>query len=362
MSQFTDFIEVKGARVHNLKNIDVSIPREKLVVITGLSGSGKSSLAFDTIYAEGQRRYIETFSAYARQFLGGLERPDVDKIDGLSPVIAIEQKTTSKSPRSTVGTITEIYDFLRLLFARASDAYSYNTGAKMISYSDEQIKALIIKDFNGKRINVLSPVIRSRKGHYRELFEQIAKQGFVKVRTDGEIRDIVKGMKLDRYKTHDIEIVIDRLVINDTIDNDKRLTETINTAMYHGEDVLLVIDQDTNETRYFSRSLMCPTSGISYPNPEPNNFSFNSPKGACANCNGIGTLYQINESKIIPDDSLSIKAGALTPHGPQKNSWIFKQFETIAQRFNFKLTDAYKDIPEEAKQIILYGGNDKFFS
>jgi len=360
MSQFTDFIEVKGARVHNLKNIDVSIPREKLVVITGLSGSGKSSLAFDTIYAEGQRRYIETFSAYARQFLGGLERPDVDKIDGLSPVIAIEQKTTSKSPRSTVGTITEIYDFLRLLFARASDAYSYNTGAKMISYSDEQIKALIIKDFNGKRINVLSPVIRSRKGHYRELFEQIAKQGFVKVRTDGEIRDIVKGMKLDRYKTHDVEIVIDRLVINDTIDNDKRLTETINTAMYHGEDVLLVIDQDTNETRYFSRSLMCPTSGISYPNPEPNNFSFNSPKGACSNCNGIGTLYQINESKIIPDDSLSIKAGALAPHGPQKNSWIFKQFETIAQRFNFKLTDAYKDIPEDAKQIILYGGNDKF--
>lgn len=360
MSQFTDFIEVKGARVHNLKNIDVSIPREKLVVITGLSGSGKSSLAFDTIYAEGQRRYIETFSAYARQFLGGLERPDVDKIDGLSPVIAIEQKTTSKSPRSTVGTITEIYDFLRLLFARASDAYSYNTGAKMVSYSDEQIKELIIKDFNGKRINVLSPVIRSRKGHYRELFEQIAKQGFVKVRTDGEIRDIVKGMKLDRYKTHEIEIVIDRLVINDSIDNDKRLTETINTAMYHGEDVLLVIDQDTNETRYFSRSLMCPTSGISYPNPEPNNFSFNSPKGACSNCNGIGDLYQINENKIIPDDSLSIKSGALAPHGPQKNSWIFKQFEIIAQRFNFKLTDAYKDIPKEAKQIILYGGNDKF--
>ncbi|WP_298496644.1 excinuclease ABC subunit UvrA [uncultured Algibacter sp.] len=360
MSQFTDFIEVKGARVHNLKNIDVSIPREKLVVITGLSGSGKSSLAFDTIYAEGQRRYIETFSAYARQFLGGLERPDVDKIDGLSPVIAIEQKTTSKSPRSTVGTITEIYDFMRLLFARASDAYSYNTGKKMVSYSDEQIKELIIKDFKGKRINILSPVVRSRKGHYRELFEQIAKQGFVKVRTDGDIRDIVKGMKLDRYKNHDIEIVIDRLVINDEVDNDKRLTETINTAMYHGEDVLLVIDQDTNETRYFSRSLMCPTSGISYPNPEPNNFSFNSPKGACSNCNGIGSLYQINEAKIIPDDSLSIKAGALAPHGPQKSSWIFKQLETIAQRFDFKLTDAYKDIPEEAKQIILYGGNDKF--
>jgi excinuclease ABC subunit A len=360
MSHFEDFIEVKGARVHNLKNIDVSIPREKLVVITGLSGSGKSSLAFDTIYAEGQRRYIETFSAYARQFLGGLERPDVDKIDGLSPVIAIEQKTTSKSPRSTVGTITEIYDFLRLLFARASDAYSYNTGDKMVSYSDAQIKELIISDFKGKRINILAPVVRSRKGHYRELFEQIAKQGFVKVRTNGEIKDLAKGMKLDRYKTHDIEIVIDRLVIDDSVDNDKRLTETINTAMYHGEDVLMVLDQDTQKTRYFSRSLMCPASGISYPNPEPNNFSFNSPKGACDHCNGIGTLYQVNENKIVPDQSLSIKAGALAPHGPEKNSWIFKQFETIAQRFDFKLTDAYKDIPENARQIILYGGNEKF--
>ncbi len=360
MSQFDDFIEVKGARVHNLKNIDVSIPREKLVVITGLSGSGKSSLAFDTIYAEGQRRYIETFSAYARQFLGGLERPDVDKIDGLSPVIAIEQKTTSKSPRSTVGTITEIYDFLRLLYARASDAYSYNSGEKMVSYNDEQIKELIISDFKGKRINILAPVVRSRKGHYRELFEQIAKQGFVKVRTDGEIKDITKGMMLDRYKMHDIEIVIDRLVVDDASENDKRLTETINTAMYHGEDVLMVLDQDTNETRYFSRNLMCPTSGISYPNPEPNNFSFNSPKGACDTCNGIGTLYLVNEKKIVPDASLSIKAGALAPHGPEKSSWIFKQFETIAQRFNFKLTDAYKDIPEAAKKMIMYGGNEKF--
>ena len=360
MTNFEEHIEVKGARVHNLKNIDVTIPREKLVVITGLSGSGKSSLAFDTIYAEGQRRYIETFSAYARQFLGGLERPDVDKIDGLSPVIAIEQKTTSKSPRSTVGTITEIYDFLRLLFARASDAYSYNTGEKMVSYSDEQIKSLIIESFKGKRINVLAPVVRSRKGHYRELFEQIAKQGFVKVRTDGEIKDLVKGLKLDRYKTHDIEIVIDRLKIDDNIDNDKRLTETINTAMYHGNDVLMVIEQDTNEVRYFSRSLMCPSSGISYPNPEPNNFSFNSPKGACSKCNGIGQLYQVNENKIIPDDTVSIKNGALAPHGPEKNSWIFKQFGLIAQRFNFQLTDPYKDIPEEAKQIILYGGNEKF--
>ncbi len=360
MTNFQEYIEVKGARVHNLKNIDVNIPREKLVVITGLSGSGKSSLAFDTIYAEGQRRYIETFSAYARQFLGGLERPDVDKIDGLSPVIAIEQKTTSKSPRSTVGTITEIYDFLRLLYARASDAYSFNTGEKMVSYNDEQIKKLIIESFNGKRINVLAPVVRSRKGHYRELFEQIGKQGFVKVRTDGEIRDLVKGMKLDRYKTHDIEIVIDRLKIDKTADNDKRLAETINTAMYHGDDVLLVIDQDTNEARYFSRSLMCPSTGISYPNPEPNNFSFNSPKGACSKCNGIGDLYQVNEAKIVPDDSLSIKNGALAPHGPEKNSWIFKQFETIAQRYDFKLTDPYKSIPKEAKQMIMYGGNDKF--
>ena len=324
MSQFEENIEVKGARVHNLKNIDVTIPREKLVVITGLSGSGKSSLAFDTIYAEGQRRYIETFSAYARQFLGGLERPDVDKIDGLSPVIAIEQKTTSKSPRSTVGTITEIYDFLRLLYARASDAYSYNTGEKMVSYNDEQIKDLIIENFSQKRINILAPVIRSRKGHYRELFEQIAKQGFVKVRTDGEIRDLVRGMKLDRYKTHDIEIVIDRLKIDESVDNDKRLAETINTAMYHGNNVLMVIDQDTNESRYFSRNLMCPSSGISYPNPEPNNFSFNSPKGACPKCNGIGNLYQVNENKIVPDKTISIKNGALAPHGPEKNSWIFK--------------------------------------
>lgn len=360
MSHFDESIEVKGARVHNLKNIDITIPREKLVVITGLSGSGKSSLAFDTIYAEGQRRYIETFSAYARQFLGSLERPDVDKIDGLSPVIAIEQKTTNKSPRSTVGTITEIYDFLRLLFARAADAYSYETGEKMVSYSDEQIKDLIIESFSGKRINILSPVIRSRKGHYRELFEQIAKQGFVKVRTDGEIVDLEKGMKLDRYKTHDIEIVIDRLKIDDSKDNEKRLMESINTAMYHGDDVLMVIDQDTNQPRYFSRNLMCPSSGISYPNPEPNNFSFNSPKGACPNCNGIGELYVVNEKKLVPDDTLSIKNGALAPHGPEKKSWIFKQFNTIAQRFNFSLNDAWKDIPDDAKQMILYGGKDKF--
>ncbi|OAD91329.1 excinuclease ABC subunit A [Aequorivita soesokkakensis] len=365
-----DFIEVLGARVHNLKNIDVRIPREKLVVITGLSGSGKSSLAFDTIYAEGQRRYIETFSAYARQFLGSLERPDVDKIEGLSPVIAIEQKTTSKSPRSTVGTITEIYDFLRLFYARASDAYSYNTGEKMVSYSDEQIKQLILEDFADKKVSVLAPIIRSRKGHYRELFEQIAKQGFLKVRVDGEVRDIVKGMKVDRYKTHDIEIVIDRLKVpspseasakeGKESDNTKRLSETINTAMYHGDDVLMVLDNDTHEARYFSRSLMCPSSGISYPNPEPNNFSFNSPKGMCPNCKGLGKLYEVNLNKLVPNPKLSIKQGALAAHGPQKNNWVFKQLELIAERFNFKLSDPFESIPQQAKDVIFFGGNEKF--
>jgi len=360
MSKSEGFITVLGARVHNLKNIDVEIPREKLVVITGLSGSGKSSLAFDTIYAEGQRRYIETFSAYARQFLGSLERPDVDKIEGLSPVIAIEQKTTSRSPRSTVGTITEIYDFLRLLFARASDAYSYNTGAKMVSYSDEQIKQLIITDFDKKKVSILAPIVRSRKGHYRELFEQIAKQGFLKVRVDGEIIDIIKGMKVDRYKTHDIEIVIDRLKISNDDDHEKRLSETIVTAMYHGDDVLMVLDNESNEVRYFSRSLMCPTSGISYPNPEPNNFSFNSPKGMCPNCKGLGSLHQVNIDKIVPNKSISIKQGALAPHGPQKQNWIFKQLELIAHRYDFKLSDPFDKIPEEAKNIIFYGGNEKF--
>ena len=360
MKKNEGFIEVYGARVHNLKNIDIKIPREKLVVITGLSGSGKSSLAFDTIYAEGQRRYIETFSAYARQFLGGLERPDVDKIEGLSPVIAIEQKTTSKSPRSTVGTITEIYDFLRLLYARASDAFSYNTGEKMVSYSDEKIQELILNDFENKKISILAPVVRSRKGHYRELFQQIAKQGFVKARVDGEVKDIVSGMKLDRYKNHDIEIVIDRLKISAESALDKRLSESIITAMYHGDDVLLILDNETNNTRYFSRSLMCQSSGISYPNPEPNNFSFNSPKGMCTTCKGLGKLYEVNVNKIVPDQSISIAQGALAPQGSQKQTWIFKQLELIAQRYNFKLSDPFKKIPKEAIDVILYGSNEKF--
>ena len=336
----------------------MKIPREKLVVITGLSGSGKSSLAFDTIYAEGQRRYIETFSAYARQFLGGLERPDVDKIDGLSPVISIEQKTTNKSPRSTVGTITEIYDFLRLLFSRAADAYSFNTGEKMVSYSDEQIRNLILQDFKDKRIAILAPIVKSRKGHYRELFEQISKQGFVKVRVDGEIKEIEKGMRLDRYKTHDIEVVIDRLIVNDT--SEKRLEETIKTALYTGDNILMVIDVDDENPRYFSRELMCPTSGIAYPNPEPNTFSFNSPKGACSKCNGLGITNEINFEKVIPNHSISIKSGGIIPLGEEKNSWIFKQLQLIADRYHFKLSDPIKSIPEEALQIILNGGNEKF--
>ncbi len=360
MQNTENSIVVQGARAHNLKNIDVVIPRDKLVVITGLSGSGKSSLAFDTIYAEGQRRYIETFSAYARQFLGGLERPDVDKIDGLSPVIAIEQKTTSKSPRSTVGTITEIYDFLRLLFARGSDAFSYETGEKMVSYSDEQIQDLITRNYNGKRINIVAPVVRSRKGHYRELFEQIAKQGFVKVRVDGEIIDITKGMKLDRYKNHDIEIVIDRLQVSEEEEQQKRLRESIQTGMSHGNDIIMVVEHKAEKGRFFSRNLMCPTSGISYPNPEPNNFSFNSPKGACEKCNGIGTVHQINLKKVIPDDSISIKNGGLAPQGPQKNNWIFKQLELIAMRYNFALMDPIKKIPKEAMEVILYGGKESF--
>ena len=281
--KFEEYIEVKGARVHNLKNIDVTIPRNKLVVITGLSGSGKSSLAFDTIYAEGQRRYIETFSAYARQFLGSLERPDVDKIDGLSPVIAIEQKTTTKSPRSTVGTITEIYDFLRLLYARVGIAYSYQTNEKMISYSDDQIKQIIQESFKNQKVSILAPVIRSRKGHYRELFEQIGKQGFVKVRIDGVIENIIPGMRLDRYKNHDIEIVIDRIKIDEKTVNSKRLQDSITTAMNQGDNVIMVLNENNEKPRFFSRNLMCPSSGISYPNPEPNNFSFNSPKGLLGN-------------------------------------------------------------------------------
>ena len=353
-------IIVQGARVHNLKDIDVQIPRYQLVVVTGLSGSGKSSLVFDTIYAEGQRRYIETFSAYARQFLGGLERPDVDKIDGLSPVIAIEQKTTSKSPRSTVGTITEIYDFLRLLYARASDAYSYRTGEKMVSYTDGQIQQLILEDYRDKTIHILAPVVQSRKGHYRELFEQIAKQGFLKVRVDGQIREIEYGMKLDRYKTHDIEVVIDRLEIKDNDTTHRRLSESIQTAMRHGNGILMVLTEKKDTPRYFSRNLMCPTTGISYPLPEPNTFSFNSPKGMCPHCNGLGTVQEVTLSKLIPDMSLSIKQGAIIAIGAEKKTWIFQQLETILRKFGHKLSDPVEKLPKETIDMILFGGKEKF--
>ena len=353
-------IIVQGARVHNLKDIDIEIPRYQLVVVTGLSGSGKSSLVFDTIYAEGQRRYIETFSAYARQFLGGLERPDVDKIDGLSPVIAIEQKTTSKSPRSTVGTITEIYDFLRLLYARASYAYSYRTGEKMVSYTDGQIQQLILEDYRDKTIHILAPVVQSRKGHYRELFEQIAKQGFLKVRVDGQIREIEYGMKLDRYKTHDIEVVIDRLEIKDNDTTHRRLSESIQTAMRHGNGILMVLTEKKDTPRYFSRNLMCPTTGISYPLPEPNTFSFNSPKGMCPHCNGLGTVQEVTLSKLIPDMSLSIKQGAIIAIGAEKKTWIFQQLETILRKFDHKLSDPVEKLPKEAIDMILFGGKEKF--
>ena len=355
-----DAIVVQGTRVHNLKDIDVTIPRNELVVITGLSGSGKSSLAFDTIYAEGQRRYIETFSAYARQFLGGLERPDVDKIDGLSPVIAIEQKTTGKSPRSTVGTITEVYDFLRLLFARAADAYSFQTDEKMVQYTDADIQDTISKTYLGKKIAILAPVVQSRKGHYRELFASISKQGFTRVRTDGEFVELSANFKLDRYKTHDIEIVIDRLAVKESENDSKRLADSIETAMYHGNDMLMVYDFDTEKARFFSRKLMCPSTGISYAEPEPNTFSFNSPKGMCPSCNGLGLKYEVNLKKVIPDDAVSIKSGGIAPVGAEKSNWTFKQMNSIAERYRFSLTDALKSIPKEALDVILYGGKERF--
>ena len=354
-----DSIQIFGAREHNLKNINLEIPRDKLVVITGLSGSGKSSLAFDTIYAEGQRRYIETFSAYARQLLGNMERPDVDKIDGLSPVVAIEQKTTSRSPRSTVGTITEIYDFLRLLFARASVPYSYVTGEKMISYTDEEIRQLLRQEYQDKKIMLLAPVIRSRKGHYRELFEQIARKGFVEVRIDGEIREIVPGMQIDRYKTHDIEIVIDKLKLTESVSSN-RLQLSLETAMHQGDDVMMVLDVDSGEARYYSRTMMCPSSGISYPVPEPNTFSFNSPKGACPECNGIGEIKMIDISAIIPNDKISIAKGAIAPlEDIKQKAWINKQISSILAKNDDSDKTAWKDLSQQTKDDILNGSFEK---
>ncbi len=350
------FIEIYGAREHNLKDIDLKIPRDQLVVFTGLSGSGKSSLAFDTIFAEGQRRYIETFSSYARQFLGGLERPDVDKIDGLSPVISIEQKTVSRSPRSTVGTITELYDFLRLLYARVSTAYSYETGEQMVKYSDEQIVDLILKHYEGKKVVLLAPKVKGRKGHYRELFEQILKMGFTKVRVDGEVKDIEKGMRLDRYKIHDIDIVIDRLQISS---NDrKRIYDSVVTAMRHGSKSMMVMDHESGAVRHFSRLLMCPTTGISYPEPEPNLFSFNSPYGACPTCSGLGEVSEADIDKIIPDPSLSVKKGGLAPLGEYKRTWIFEKIDAYLSHEGYSLTTPLSEIPEEVMNVLLYGNDD----
>lgn len=348
-----NYIEVYGAREHNLKNIDLKIPRNELVVFTGLSGSGKSSLAFDTIFAEGQRRYIETFSAYARQFLGGLERPDVDKIEGLSPVISIEQKTVSRSPRSTVGTITEIYDFMRLLFARVSTAYSYVTEEEMVKYSDDQIVDLIIENYSGKKVIVLSPKIKGRKGHYRELFEQITKLGFTKVRVDGELRDIEKGMKLDRYKIHDVDIVIDRLEVGKK--DKQRIYDDVVTAMKHGGKSMMIMDYETGDVRHFSRSLMCPTSGISYPEPEPNLFSFNSPYGACKTCSGLGEVTEVDIDKIIPNPEKTIKAGGIVPLGEGKRTWIFEKLDSYLTQEGYSLKTKISEIRDDVMNVVLYG-------
>lgn len=355
--QPTEWIEVYGARVHNLKNIDVTIPRDQLTVITGLSGSGKSSLAFDTIYAEGQRRYIETFSAYARNFLGNIERPDVDKITGLSPVISIEQKTTNKNPRSTVGTTTEIYDFLRLLFARAGEAFSYVTGEKMVKYSEEQILELIHTDYKEEAVLILAPLVNSRKGHYKELFEQTRKKGYLNVRVDGELKEITHGMKLDRYKNHTIEVVIDKLVISEK--NDKRIKDSVRIAMRQGNGTLIVMKKSDNSCRHFSRLLMCPTSGISYAEPAPHNFSFNSPHGACEKCKGLGYVNEIDLDKIIPDKKQSIYNGGITPLGKYKKVLFFWLLESIAEKYGFSLKDPIEEIPEEALNVILNGTDER---
>ena len=361
MNEFSEdkTLEILGARENNLKNIDLSIPRNALVVITGISGSGKSSLAFDTIYAEGQRRYMESFSAYARQFIGNMERPDVDKITGLSPVISIEQKSVNKNPRSTVGTITEIYDFLRLLYARIGEAYSYNTGEKMVRYTEEQITDLILDGFDGKRIIILAPAVRGRKGHYRELFEHIRQAGFTRVRVDGEMRELEYGMMLDRYKTHDIEIVVDRIEVHK--DSLTRIKKSVQTAFRYGKGLLMVLDYDSGQLRYFSRLLMCPTTGLSYEDPEPNTFSFNSPYGACPKCNGLGEIAVVDKEKLIPNPNLSLRKGGLAPTGEYKaGSWIFKQLEAIGLKYGFTLDTPMKDFTDEALDVILYGTNETF--
>ena len=357
MQEETEYINVYGARVHNLKNIDAEIPRNSLTVITGLSGSGKSSLAFDTIFAEGQRRYIETFSAYARNFLGNLERPDVDKITGLSPVISIEQKTTNKNPRSTVGTTTEIYDYLRLLYARAGIAYSYLSGERMVKYTEEQILDLILNDYKGKKIYILAPLVRTRKGHYKELFEQVRKKGYLYVRVDGEIREALPGMKLDRYKNHDIEVVIDKLIVTDK--DDVRLKNSVATAMQQGDGLLMILDLQSENVRHYSKRLMCLVTGLSYREPAPHNFSFNSPQGACPKCKGLGVVNQIDVEKVIPDRELSIYEGAVIPLGKYKNSMIFWQIAALLEKYEATLKTPVKELPDEAIDEILYGSDER---
>ena len=354
MNREDEKINVYGARVHNLKNIDVEIPRNSLTVITGLSGSGKSSLAFDTIFAEGQRRYIETFSAYARNFLGGMERPDVDKITGLSPVISIEQKTTNKNPRSTVGTTTEIYDYMRLLFARAGRAYSFETGEEMVRYTEERVLDMITHDYAGHKIYILAPVVRSRKGHYRELFESMRRKGYLHIRVDGELQEIKQGMKVDRYKNHDIEVVVDRMKVPEQPD-EERLKKSISLAMRQGDGLIMILDQDTGQLKHFSKRLMCPTTGISYSDPAPNNFSFNSPQGACPHCKGLGVINEIDIDKVIPDKQASIREGGIVPLGKYKNQMIFWQVEAILRKFDCDLNTPIADIPDDAMTELLYG-------
>ena len=348
-----EMIEVFGARVHNLKNIDISIPKNQLVVITGISGSGKSSLAFDTIYAEGQRRYMESFGAYARQFIGDMERPDVDKITGLSPVISIEQKTTNRNPRSTVGTVTEVYDFLRLLYARIGQAFSYNTGRRMVKFSEEEIVANIFEKFSNKKISILAPIVRGRKGHYRELFEDIRKKGFVKVRVDGEVKDLVPKMQVDRYKIHDIEVVIDRLAV--TADMKTRLSQSVQASLNMGKGLMFLLINDDNKVVQYSKQLMCDETGISYEEPSPNSFSFNSPYGACPVCKGMGAVYRISLDAIMPDKTKSVNEGGITPLGSERDAYTFTAVQKLARKNKFSLDTPIEDMPAKALNLILYG-------
>ncbi|MDQ3552356.1 MAG: excinuclease ABC subunit UvrA, partial [Bacteroidota bacterium] len=359
-----EFIEIYGAREHNLKNIDVVIPKNNLVVITGISGSGKSSLAFDTIYAEGQRRYMETFGAYARQFIGEMERPDVDKITGLSPVISIEQKTTNKNPRSTVGTVTEVYDFLRLLFARAGEAYSYNTGKKMVKWSEEEIVNNIVQKFDDQKITLLAPLVKGRKGHYRELFEEVRKKGFLKIRVDGEIKDLSSKMQVDRYKIHDIELVVDRLKVS--ADQRTRISQSVQQCLKLGKDLMLIQLEKNEKSKptdiAYSRQLMCEDTGISYKEPSPNSFSFNSPYGACPTCKGLGKVYTVDMKAIIPDDALSINDGGIAPLGGEREAYVFKQVQQLSKKFKFSLDKPVKDLPAKSLNLILYGKEENISS